>query len=66
METSIYGYRIIANSVPIFITYKKISANQMNAKYDNIFLNSQDLVWYSRPYGTNNFSRINEDYQLSG
>jgi superfamily II DNA or RNA helicase len=50
METSIYGYRIIANSVPIFITYKKISANQMNAKYDNIFLNSQDLVWYSRPY----------------
>lgn len=52
METSIYGYRIIANSVPIFITYKKISANQMNARYDNIFLNSQDLVWYSRPYGT--------------
>lgn len=51
METSIYGYRIIANSVPIFITYKKISASQMNAKYDNIFLNSQDLVWYSRPYG---------------
>lgn len=51
METSIYGYRIIANSVPIFITYKKISAKQMNAKYDNIFLNSQDLVWYSRPYG---------------
>ena len=51
METSIYGYRIIANSVPIFITYKKIAANQMNAKYDNIFLNSQDLVWYSRPYG---------------
>lgn len=51
METSIYGYRIIANSVPIFITYKKISANQMNAKYDNIFLNSQDMVWYSRPYG---------------
>lgn len=51
METSIYGYRIIANSVPIFITYKKTSASQMNAKYDNIFLNSQDLVWYSRPYG---------------
>lgn len=51
METSIYGYRIIARYVPIFITYNKLSPDRMNAKYSNVFLNNQDLVWYSRPYG---------------
>ena len=51
METSIYGYRIIAGSVPIFITYNKLSPNRINAKYENVFLNNQDLIWYSRPYG---------------
>jgi hypothetical protein len=51
METSIYGYRIIAGCVPIFITYNKLSPNRMNAKYDNVFLNNHDLIWYSRPYG---------------
>lgn len=51
METSIYGYRIIAGCIPIFITYNKLSPNRMNAKYDNVFLNNHDLIWYSRPYG---------------
>lgn len=50
VETAIYGYRIIGNYVPIFISYEKINAQRFNANYANIFINSQDIIWYSRPY----------------
>ena len=49
LETSIYGYRIIKNTVPIFVTYHKSTHIAANAKYENIFLNNHDLIWYSRP-----------------
>lgn len=50
METSIYGYRIINNNVPIFIAYNKVSAAKTNARYVNMFLNNQNLIWYSKPF----------------
>lgn len=49
LETSIYGYRIIENTIPIFITYNKSHAILANINYDNVFLNNQDFTWYSRP-----------------
>lgn len=51
VETAIYGYRIIGQVVPIFITYDKREFNALNNKYGNVFLNQQEIVWYSRPYG---------------
>ena len=49
LETSIYGYRIIANSVPIFITYDKSKAGIFSECYENTFLNKQEFIWFSRP-----------------
>lgn len=48
LETSIYGYRIIGNAIPIFITYHKSSYSTKN-NYENKFIRNQDLIWYSRP-----------------
>ena len=49
LETSIYGYRIIENTIPIFITYNKSRSVLANINYDNVFLSNQDFTWYSRP-----------------
>ncbi len=70
LETSIYGYRIINNMIPIFITYNKSSPLANHAKYENIFLNNQDFIWYSRPssqINNNEIQRIikHKEYNLT-
>lgn len=48
VSAPMYGYRVGEHETPIFITYKKDSADKRNAVYDNTLRNGYRLRWYTR------------------
>lgn len=48
VSAPMYGYRVGDDVTPIFITYKKDSAEKRNAVYDNQFSDGRSLRWYTR------------------
>lgn len=49
-QSTIYGYKVdfYSNSCPIFVTYHKGSDVSESTKYEDEFLNSSTLTWYTR------------------
>ncbi|WP_198416297.1 DEAD/DEAH box helicase [Cryobacterium sp. Sr3] len=49
-QSTIYGYKVdyFSNSCPIFVTYHKGSDVSESTKYEDEFLNSSTLTWYTR------------------
>ncbi|MCI2774788.1 DEAD/DEAH box helicase [Staphylococcus petrasii] len=48
MSNNIYGYRVLDNFIPVFITYKKSEDIDDNIKYEDHFLSQDELAWVSR------------------
>lgn len=48
VSAPMYGYRVDEAETPIFITYKKDSAEKRNAIYHNDLVDGQTLHWYTR------------------
>ena len=47
-ESTIYGYRIKYNTCPIFVTYEKDDNISASTKYEDEFINSTHLQWFSK------------------
>lgn len=49
-QSTIYGYKVdyFSNSCPIFVTYHKGSDVSESTRYEDEFLNSSTLTWYTR------------------
>jgi hypothetical protein len=47
-ESTIYGYRIKYNTCPIFVTYEKDDNISASTKYEDEFINSTHLKWFSK------------------
>lgn len=47
-ESILFGYRIINNTCPIFVTYKKREDIAENIKYEDRFLSSAEFSWMTR------------------
>ena len=47
-ESTVYGYRIKNNTCPIFVTYKKDDNIASATKYEDEFINSSHLQWFSK------------------
>ncbi|WEV51190.1 DEAD/DEAH box helicase [Lactobacillus sp. ESL0731] len=48
VSAPMYGYRVDERETPIFITYKKDSAEKRNAVYHNTLEDGRSLRWYTR------------------
>ena len=59
MANNIYGYRILDEHIPLFITYHKSENIDDSIKYEDHFINQEELVWISRK----NVSLSNKEIQ---
>lgn len=59
MANNIYGYRILDEHIPLFITYHKSENIDDGIKYEDHFINQEELVWISRK----NVSLSNKEIQ---
>ena len=48
MSNNIYGYRVLDDHIPVFITYKKSEDIEDNIKYEDHFISQDELAWVSR------------------
>ena len=48
MANNIYGYRVLDGYIPLFITYHKSEDIDDSIKYEDHFLNQEELAWVSR------------------
>ncbi|MGA4514615.1 DUF3427 domain-containing protein [Staphylococcus caledonicus] len=48
MSNNIYGYRVLDDHIPVFITYTKSEVIDDNIKYEDRFLSQDELAWVSR------------------
>lgn len=48
MANNIYGYRILDEHIPLFITYHKSEDIDDSIKYEDHFLNQEEFAWFSR------------------
>ncbi|MGX0340692.1 putative membrane protein [Staphylococcus hominis] len=48
MANNIYGYRILDEHIPLFITYHKSEDIDDSIKYEDHFLNQEEFAWVSR------------------
>lgn len=48
MANNIYGYRVLDEYIPLFITYHKSEDIDDSIKYEDHFLNQEELAWVSR------------------
>ena len=48
MGNNIYGYRVLDDHIPVFITYTKSEGIDDNIKYEDRFLSQDELAWVSR------------------
>ncbi|PNZ66223.1 DUF3427 domain-containing protein [Staphylococcus croceilyticus] len=60
MSNNIYGYRVLDNFIPVFITYKKSEDIDDNIKYEDHFLSQDELAWVSRSNASLKSSEIKD------
>lgn len=47
-ESTLYGYQIIGDTCPIFVTYEKREDIAANTKYEDQFISQQEFSWLTR------------------
>jgi hypothetical protein len=48
-EATVFGYKLINNSCPIFVNYHKEDKIASSTKFPEKFLNTSQFLWYSKP-----------------
>lgn len=59
-ESTLYGYKVIGHTCPIFITYQKRSDINETTKYDDQFLSPQQFSWMTRSNLTLQSKEVNK------